>query len=572
LGKPFSRELENIPLTLKWAFEVPIDPSLERIVNSLSGLPLLVVGSGGSLSCAHFIARIHEKATGRMSRAITPLEFLFLEIDPSFHAVLFITASGKNKDIIDAFEIALEKEFAPSFIQELIEAKPNFETPNCDNILNRNTIVALGGEWAWPAFIDLESKFTEAGLRNVLITDLRNFGHGRHNWFDKKGRESALLILETPALERLSKQIITLLPEQFPSFILRTTFQGPLAGIDLLKHVFYLVNRAGIISNIDPGRPQVPIFGRKIYHVGLRSTRHIKKGNNRNIWIERKVRASHHSRSIVEISLTQFLDTVRHTKFAGVVLDYDGTLCYPPERFEKPRSEIASALNRLLSEGISIGIASGRGQSVQKSLQQVIIKTYWHKVLVGNYNGSIVTQLSDNLPKVCKTTSIPIKEALQVIQSNKHLMDHIDMEVRTKQISVSSKIFHHKPFLFCELSEMLSKLENIKIVQSSHSIDIIDKSVSKIQVIKALKELLPPENSNILVIGDQGQYGGNDFEMLDMPCSFSVDKTSSSLINCWNLSPIGECGANATVFIIKSMRIENALLQLDIDYLERVNK
>ena len=76
-------------------------------------------------------------------------------------------------------------------------------------------------------------------------------------------------------------------------------------------------------------------------------------------------------------------------------------------------------------------------------------------------------------------------------------------------------------------------------------------------------------NTNILAIGDQGQYGGNDFEMLNIPQSLSVDKVSSSLQTCWNLSPAGLSGANATLALLRSFKISDGTFELDTYSLEK---
>ena len=111
MGKPFDREIEDIQASLTWAFAEPIHPSFREMVSTFSSLPLLVVGSGGSLSGAHFVARLHEQTTGQMARAITPLELLFSQVNPALHAVLFLTASGNNKDILSAFDNSIRREF-----------------------------------------------------------------------------------------------------------------------------------------------------------------------------------------------------------------------------------------------------------------------------------------------------------------------------------------------------------------------------------------------------------------------------------------------------------------------------
>ena len=50
----------------------------------------------------------------------------------------------------------------------------------------------------------------------------------------------------------------------------------------------------------------------------------------------------------------------------------------------------------------------------------------------------------------------------------------------------------------------------------------------------------------MLAIGDQGQPGGNDFDLL--ACyrySLSVDRCSADPTRCWNLAPAGQAGPQA---------------------------
>jgi len=543
--------------------------------------------------------------------------------------VLFLTASGNNKDILSAFDNAIYREFtnigiicsntnskivkkarlyphvhiyeysnpvgkdgflavnsllltcilaargynaideSEDVIQNLINLKPEFHRADLDNVLSRKTIVALGGEWAWPALIDLESKFTEAALGSVLITDFRNFAHGRHHWFDKKGNESSLLVLETPPLFKLAEKTLNILPIKFPRVILKTKFIGPLAGIDLCIKVFWLVNEAGKRSSIDPGKPKIPEFGRKIYHIGLSHAILKKKYKNRFVWVRRKISESNQSQEIVEKYLGQFIENIKKTKFAGIVFDYDGTLCNPSERFKQLTPEMSRFLNRLLAQGINIGVATGRGQSAQKSLRQVIDKESWDNVIIGNYNGSIVLPLKDDLPHLTEQSSDTLMHAYDLLINDLSIVKQTNIELRSKQISITPKANIIGNLRFNKILEILNQLKDIKIIKSGHSIDILDRDVSKTQVVEVLRQKINCRENNILTIGDQGQYGGNDFELLNLQFGLSVDKISSSLITCWNLSPIGLRGAEATIAILKSLEINQGTFQLDIKSLEK---
>lgn len=627
MARSYVKEIEALPETIRWSFEEPLPASFEKMVSTISPYPLIVVGSGGSLSGAHFVARLHEQVTGNMAYALTPLELLSSKIDPYRHAVILLTSTGNNKDILNTFDIAVKKEFqtiglicasinsrilkkAKSYpyvlsaefrnpagregflavnslistcilaaraykaldvsndiLRELIGNEPDLDTPEWKQVFDRTTIAALGSGWGWPALIDIESKFTEAALRNVIITDFRNFGHGRHNWFDKKGDETALVALETPKLKLLVKKTIKYLPENYPRAALCTSFNGPLGGIDLLKQVFHLTGKVGKLIGIDPGRPKVPEFGRKIYSIGLSPVVSKRKVEIKKVWLARKSRVSGMPVDALEKHLDKFLAEIKQTIFSGIVFDYDGTLCDPPERFSQPKDEIALSLNEILSNAIYIGIATGRGNSVQKSLKKVIEKKYWEKVIIGNYNGSYILPLSNKLPKHRNIYPKTISDAAKFLDDDSLIKGLAEIKVREKQISILAKPGANAIFIFKRVMEILNNENNIKIVRSDHSIDIIDADTSKLYVIEALDKMLSKNENNILIIGDQGQYGGNDFEMLKESYSLSVNKVSSSPDTCWNLSPAGIQGATATVSILRNMIYIDRNFKIDIDSL-----
>jgi len=78
------------------------------------------------------------------------------------------------------------------------------------------------------------------------------------------------------------------------------------------------------------------------------------------------------------------------------------------------------------------------------------------------------------------------------------------------------------------------KLKNIKIVESTHSIDLLSNDVSKTDLIKYIKKNIS-EQLEILCIGDRGKWPGNDFELLSYPYSLSVNEVSANSHSCWNL-------------------------------------
>ena len=109
MGKPYASELEQLASTYTWAMKTGIAPLVEALTGSAS-LPLLATGSGGSLTAAHLTASLHQRYTGRVAKAVTPLEMVSLT--PRFMdiAVLFLSAGGRNADIIGAFQRVVVRE------------------------------------------------------------------------------------------------------------------------------------------------------------------------------------------------------------------------------------------------------------------------------------------------------------------------------------------------------------------------------------------------------------------------------------------------------------------------------
>lgn len=99
MGKPFSVELQKLGDIYDWARATPIDDLTTAIIN-LKDHHLLAIGSGGSLTVAHFMTKLHEEFTGKISKHLTPMELISSNICHGANVAL-ITARGKNKDILE---------------------------------------------------------------------------------------------------------------------------------------------------------------------------------------------------------------------------------------------------------------------------------------------------------------------------------------------------------------------------------------------------------------------------------------------------------------------------------------
>jgi hypothetical protein len=136
-----------------------------------------------------------------------------------------------------------------------------------EDIWHRDTISVLYGPSVHSAAIDFESKFTEAALGSVQIADYRNFAHGRHLWLAKHGKTTGIIAFITDDDRQVANKTLALIPSAIPVARVDLPFGGLRAGLAALVTVFHLAGFAGRVRNIDPGRPGVPQFGRKIYRL-----------------------------------------------------------------------------------------------------------------------------------------------------------------------------------------------------------------------------------------------------------------------------------------------------------------
>jgi fructoselysine-6-P-deglycase FrlB-like protein len=430
----------------------------------------------------------------------------------------------------------------PTGVTNLIRATEQ-RTVECWSFPN---ILLLHGPTGTAAALDFESRFHEAGLAAVQVTDLRNFAHGRHYWLERHSKSTCVIALTSSDEAQLARATLALLPPGISRTEVSVSNSGPIGAIELLLLTIYMAGWSGRSKGLDPGRPSVPDFGRRIYHLNAWA-----RGDERDqellapIW--RKSGRSHAvlqsgaERQEWEAAHAEFISDLELAKFAGIVLDYDDTVCTAEERRTQPSKLMASELNRLLEGGAWIGIATGRGKSVRKSLRKVIRRQFWNRVLVGYYNGAQVAPLRDaSKPNISKQRiKGALNEFLGLLNSNSQLKPLLVVEANAAQVKI-------EPTSRADLREVarwiqhiigLSKLP-IRAVISSRSLDVIPIRTTKNRVIGEIRRACG-RSASILCVGDSGEWPGNDYELLSNRHALSSDSTSPDRATCWNLAPVG---------------------------------
>lgn len=124
MGKPYSQELDAFSATYAWVGQQDIK-NFSHFLARWGGDHVAVVGSGGSYSAARIATLFRELAHHAVTTAHTPLEFISLvaRLSPR---VLFLSAEGKNKDILAGLAAAMEADLA-ACAMTLTRANPLIE-------------------------------------------------------------------------------------------------------------------------------------------------------------------------------------------------------------------------------------------------------------------------------------------------------------------------------------------------------------------------------------------------------------------------------------------------------------
>jgi fructoselysine-6-P-deglycase FrlB-like protein len=619
----YQRELAALSATYDEANAWNVEP-LVRLLGTLATQGLRVVGSGGSYSLAAFCARLHTHTTGQPAFAVTPLDVVQT---PFVHGMglLCLTASGRNKDIRAAFEAAALAETKPTAALCLAEGSPikvlnelytftevieapldieadgflavnsllavcillarayriavqkrdllpnDFESlmahvdagtdfnANVRRVLERKTISVLYSPTLASAATDLESRCVEGALGNLHAADWRNFGHGRHHWFAKRPGETGIIALVGDSDISLARRTLETIPSEIPRVALTFSGDADIQAIGALTMALRIAGAAGDVIGIDPGRPGVPEFGRKLFGLGPRLTR----PSASEVAIQRKIRVAPEIEDLFRSRYPHVIEEITSARACGVVLDYDGTLCDRRRRFDPLDDDIANGLNALAATGTVIGIATGRGQSAGAVLQSIFPRDVWPRVLVGYYNGAVIASLDVALDAGTERAGI----AAEVGERLQAWFPQAKVDVRNYQVSADG-FRHGQLATIAHTAARLLAAEKLPsyVVCSSHSIDVLLTPCRKSSVVDAVRAAAGDSDGRVIRIGDRGMWPGNDFDLLSDRLGLSVDEVSRDPDVCWNLSPPGLVGPQATRhFLQRIVGCGGGLLRLALE-------
>lgn len=217
---------------------------------------------------------------------------------------------------------------------------------------------------------------------------------------------------------------------------------------------------------------------------------------------------------------------------------------------------------RLADSGAKIAVATGRGQSVRQDLQKSLPRSLWSQILIGYYNGAEVASLDDDgAPDGSASPCAALLPLAEALRHQPELAERARQEDRPFQITLEATRVMSESRLWDLARQviLMSGVDGVSVTRSSHSVDIVAAGVSKLNVIRRLREAVG--DWPILAIGDRGRWPGNDYELLREPFALGVDEISLDPATCWHLGEPGQRGPSVTLDYLQALEAEGGRLR-----------
>lgn len=601
-------EVTSLESAYVHALREPADAQITAVRRILSGANLVAVGVGGTSPLAAYGAQLHVKHLGRSARAVTPLSYLqskatgdvvlvysaqarhpdtemvirkarareqhvvlVTQRDPSElggvyrHSHILKVAALGGRDGFLATQSVIAMATVTSRLYEQRERPLSLPLASWDPPSRlRERLLVLYGADEMPAARDIEVRFEELGLASVQLADYRAFAHGRHVGLSRRMGSTTVVALSSPTSAALSEKTLVNLPSSTDLRRISTELEGSVGMLDLLCATAALPLEAAARAGLDPNRPKVPQFGRLLYHLPYKRSIDMAAAGP----VVRKLAAfgapdEAPFKPLIQEAYEAWRRGARKVSVRGIVCDYDGTVVDTRARFQAPPELVQRELVRLLDMGLKVGFASGRGDSLYKSLRGWVPERHWRNIIVGLHNGGWILRLDDEATPHAEQEPA-LSQAAELARKLCAQVPGLALRATSTQVSIESADGTIALVALRTLIDSILASEGIdrlRVASSGHSVDISPLAADKTPVICSIG--VPVEE--LLLIGDQGNERGNDYELLHAAqLSLTVDQSSAALDRCWNVSRAGESGATSFARILGLLQTKDRAHRLAI--------
>jgi hydroxymethylpyrimidine pyrophosphatase-like HAD family hydrolase len=377
----------------------------------------------------------------------------------------------------------------------------------------------------------------------IETSEFRNFAHGRYINSFRDVERTGFVLFRTADDASAENAMFDVLSEEFPVLRIASNRTGLFAECELLIRMFYLCHSVAGSKQINLTGPAVPDGGRALFsgrgvypHMELPTDRvdavvaaivDAKRDAAEEAGVDRQTATEAVSSSVVRAAFTLALTE----QYVALGLDFDGTMVPLYSGNDSPSSEIVQELQRLTARNVQIGIFTGRGQSVVRGLRQVVDCSKWSRITVFLYNGALWWDLESDRPSAV-TDIRDISSALRVIDGLPPDLSALFTKVSASsfncQISIDLKRDCDYGIQKTAMSAITQALAGagLAVASSGRSIDIFPAAVSKLKALRRWSSQMASGRwgSRVLCIGDRGDHGGNDHDLLGTSGGFSVDR------------------------------------------------
>lgn len=231
----------------------------------------------------------------------------------------------------------------------------------------------------------------------------------------------------------------------------------------------------------------------------------------------------------------RFRDGLSLDDIQAVVLDYDGTIIAPDDPETLPAAETIAEIVRLLENGLTVAIATGRGPSLGDALRPLLPQSCWDDIIVGYYNGSYLKPLSVDISREPPPSTTEIAALVERLSRRPDLftdfrpVDHGVQLTFERGDLVDPEAFRRE-FVFSGFGVP----SPLKILCSGAWFDFVHVGASKKRVFDAVASRLS-SGAGILCVGDNGNRAGNDYGLLGHPLGLSVGNVCDRPSAGWSL-------------------------------------
>jgi hypothetical protein len=417
------------------------------------------------------------------------------------------------------------------------------------------------------AAIDLESKLTEGALAFGQLCNFRQFAHGRHLQLHRPA-EPVTIVSFSLAQDRLAEATLALIPPSVGSIIDVKLPSLGYGGAEIAGVLAaFLLTQIWAGKHGDPGRPEVPQFGRDIHFLDVAQL--VLEPLSPSPAVSRKRATDDPPDRVISLGRC-YIDRLADARLKALVCDFDGTFCDTVRRFEGLDGQVAEEIARLARGGIHVAFATGRGAKLAKELRSKLPEDVWAHVTLGCYSGSLIFRLDQQAAE--PKPDARLSELAEWLTQTRAKPCAVTPNIDFGQMSLRGVPSSDKVRLIAAVNEWvaLQGWHGWRTFCSGHSVDVVTEATGKHLVVQDVcnRFNLDPQDE-VLRIGDAGDFGGNDYELLASGLALSVDAVPPGRDQCWNLLPRDLSGVRGTEYYLRALDIRSGVARFTRAFLTR---